>query len=119
MSGTGTQAHTPGISIPQKNQPHLALEALSSDARIVRSCLQRPPRPRSGLCTPPGRATPGERLARMIAIAGSLGVGAEHAGLLGIFGGIAVVLVAFGAMLWAVSGRIIGWMHGADAVRRA
>ena len=55
----------------------------------------------------------------MIAIAGSLGVGAEHAGLLGIFGGIAVVLVAFGAMLWAVSGRIIGWMHGADAVRRA
>jgi len=55
----------------------------------------------------------------MIAIAGDFGVRPEHAGLLGIFGGITLVLVVFGALLWALSGRIVGWMHGADDVRRA
>jgi POT family proton-dependent oligopeptide transporter len=55
----------------------------------------------------------------MISIAGDFGVRPEHAGLLGIFGSIAVVLVVFGVLLWALSGRIVGWMHGADDVRRA
>jgi POT family proton-dependent oligopeptide transporter len=55
----------------------------------------------------------------MLSIAGALGVGAEYAGLLGIFGGITVVLVLFAVLLWALSGRIIGWMHGADEVRKA
>ena len=55
----------------------------------------------------------------MISFADGLGVRAEHAGLLGIFGGIAIVLVVFAAMLWAVSGPIIAWMHGADEVRKA
>jgi len=25
----------------------------------------------------------------------------------------------FGALLWALSARIVGWMHGADDVRKA
>jgi POT family proton-dependent oligopeptide transporter len=55
----------------------------------------------------------------MVAFAGGFGVRAEHAGLLGIFGGIGIVLVAFGVLLWALSGRLVAWMHGADDVRRA
>ena len=42
------------------------------------------------------------------------GVREEHAGLLGVFGGLAVVLIAFSLMLWALSGRIVEWMHGAE-----
>jgi len=45
-------------------------------------------------------------------------VRAEHAGLLGIFGGVALVLVLFTLLLWALSGRIVGWMHGAEGPQR-
>jgi POT family proton-dependent oligopeptide transporter len=50
----------------------------------------------------------------MLALAASAGVRPEHAGLLGVFGGIAVVLLVFTVLLWAISGRIVGWMHGAE-----
>ena len=30
----------------------------------------------------------------------------------------AVVLLAFSVILWAVSGRIVSWMHGAEEVRK-
>jgi POT family proton-dependent oligopeptide transporter len=52
-------------------------------------------------------------------LATSVGVREEHAGLLGIFGGIAAVLTVFGVVLWSISGRIVGWMHGAEDVRAA
>jgi len=55
----------------------------------------------------------------MRAFAASVGVREEHAGLLGIFGGIAVVLIAFSVLLWSISGRIVSWMHGAEDVRKA
>jgi POT family proton-dependent oligopeptide transporter len=50
----------------------------------------------------------------MVSLAIDLGVRPEHAGLLGVFGGLAVVLLAFSVLLWAISGRIVGWMHGAE-----
>ena len=55
----------------------------------------------------------------MRAIAAGVGVSEEHAGLLGIFGGIVLVLIVFSALLWSVSGRIVGWMHGAEDLRKA
>jgi len=55
----------------------------------------------------------------VLSLSTSLGVQAAHAGLLGIFGGITLVLVFFGVLLWAVSGRIVAWMHGAEDVRHA
>ena len=54
----------------------------------------------------------------MMRLAGDVGVRPEHAGLLGVFGGLAVVLLAFSVVLWAISGRIVGWMHGAEEIRR-
>ena len=39
---------------------------------------------------------------------------AEHAGLLGVFGGLVLVLLAFSLALWAISGRVVAWMHGAE-----
>jgi len=51
-------------------------------------------------------------------IAVAVNVSAEHAGLLGIFGGIALVLVAFSVLLWSLSGWIVSWMHGAEDVRQ-
>jgi POT family proton-dependent oligopeptide transporter len=33
-----------------------------------------------------------------------------------IFGGIAIFLIVFAAMLWAISGRLVEWMHGAETV---
>jgi POT family proton-dependent oligopeptide transporter len=54
----------------------------------------------------------------MVSLAADLGVRGEHAGLLGVFGGLAVVLLAFSAILWAVSGRVVAWMHGAEEVSR-
>ncbi len=54
----------------------------------------------------------------MVSLAADAGVRAEHAGLLGVFGGLAVVLVLFSVILWAVSGRIVAWMHGAEEVRK-
>ena len=50
----------------------------------------------------------------MVALAADAGVRTEHAGLLGVFGGLAVVLVVFSVFLWAVSGRVVQWMHGAE-----
>ena len=50
----------------------------------------------------------------MISIATDVGVRAEHAGLLGVFGGLALALVGFSLVLWTISGRIIRWMHGAE-----
>jgi POT family proton-dependent oligopeptide transporter len=52
----------------------------------------------------------------MVNLAADAGVRAEHAGLLGVFGGLAVVLLLFSLVLWAVSGRIVQWMHGAEKV---
>jgi len=51
----------------------------------------------------------------MLNLAASVGVRAEHAGLLGVFGGLAVVLLAFSFVLWTISGRIVQWMHGAES----
>ena len=48
-----------------------------------------------------------------------MNIRAEHAGLLGIFGGIAAVLVFFSVLLWSLSGRIVRWMHGAEDVTQA
>jgi POT family proton-dependent oligopeptide transporter len=50
----------------------------------------------------------------MVSLAADVGVRAEHAGLLGVFGGLAVLLIAFSLVLWAISGRIVRWMHGAE-----
>jgi len=50
----------------------------------------------------------------MQALATDVGVRVEHAGLLGVFGGLAVLLIAFSLVLWAISGRIVHWMHGAE-----
>jgi len=54
----------------------------------------------------------------MIDIAARLGVREDDAGLLGVFGGLVVALLAFSVVLWAISGRIVTWMHGAEAVRK-
>jgi POT family proton-dependent oligopeptide transporter len=54
----------------------------------------------------------------MVGLAADLGVREEHAGLLGVFGGLAVVLLTFSVLLWAISGRVVVWMHGAEEVRR-
>ena len=54
----------------------------------------------------------------MIDIAAGMGVRPEHAGLLGVFGGLAIVLLAFSAVLWTVSGPIVAWMHGAETVKK-
>jgi POT family proton-dependent oligopeptide transporter len=52
----------------------------------------------------------------MISLAAGVGVRAEHAGLLGVFGGLAVALLAFSFVLWIISGRVVEWMHGAEKV---
>jgi POT family proton-dependent oligopeptide transporter len=31
-----------------------------------------------------------------------------------VFGGLALALIGFSIVLWAISGRIIHWMHGAE-----
>jgi len=50
----------------------------------------------------------------MQSLATDAGVRAEHAGLLGVFGGLAVLLIVFSFVLWTISGRIVRWMHGAE-----
>ncbi len=52
----------------------------------------------------------------MVSLAAELGVRTDQAGLLGVFGGLAVVLLAFSLVLWAISGRVVHWMHGAEKV---
>lgn len=54
----------------------------------------------------------------MVQLASDVGVRPEQAGLLGVFGGLAVVLLAFSLVLWAISGRVVSWMHGAETVRK-
>ena len=53
----------------------------------------------------------------MLDLAAGAGVQPEHAGLLGVFGALVVVLFAFSLALWAVSRPIVRWMHGAEEVR--
>jgi POT family proton-dependent oligopeptide transporter len=50
----------------------------------------------------------------MVSLATDVGVRAENAGLLGVFGGLAFLLVTFSLVLWAISARIVSWMHGAE-----
>ena len=50
----------------------------------------------------------------MVQLASDFDVRPEHAGLLGVFGGLAVVLFLFSIALWAISGRVVSWMHGAE-----
>jgi POT family proton-dependent oligopeptide transporter len=50
----------------------------------------------------------------MVSLAADVGVQAAHAGLLGVFGGLALALIGFSLVLWAISGRIVRWMHGAE-----
>jgi POT family proton-dependent oligopeptide transporter len=50
----------------------------------------------------------------MVSLAADVGIRQEHAGLLGVFGGLAVVLVLFSLVLWDISGKIVQWMHGAE-----
>jgi len=35
-----------------------------------------------------------------------------------MFGGLAVLLLVFSFALWTISGRIVGWMHGAEKTVR-
>ena len=49
-------------------------------------------------------------------IAGYVGSYAEKLGEVTIFGGIAAVLGVFAILLWAVSGKLVDWMHGAENI---
>ncbi len=49
-------------------------------------------------------------------IAGQVGALADTLGDLTIFGGITVVLLVFAVVLWAISGKLVYWMHGAERV---
>ncbi len=50
----------------------------------------------------------------VVEFAASFGVQAAHAGLLVVFGGIAVALLVFSVVLWMLSGTLVRWMHGAE-----
>jgi POT family proton-dependent oligopeptide transporter len=52
-------------------------------------------------------------------LAGIIGSFAESLGELSIFGGLAATLFLFAAVLWTLSGKLVRWMHGAEAVRAA
>jgi POT family proton-dependent oligopeptide transporter len=52
-------------------------------------------------------------------LAGIVGSYAESLGELTIFGGLAGTLFAFAVVLWAFSGTLIRWMHGAENIRAA
>jgi POT family proton-dependent oligopeptide transporter len=49
-------------------------------------------------------------------LAGKIGVLAQTAGDLTVFAGLAVTLAVFAIALWFLSGRIVDWMHGAEAI---
>ncbi|WP_337840350.1 peptide MFS transporter [Rheinheimera sp.] len=53
----------------------------------------------------------------VVEFAASLGVRQADAGLLVVFGGIAVALVVFAALLWLLSGTLVRWMHGAERAK--
>ncbi len=48
-------------------------------------------------------------------LAGKIGVFAEQAGELTVFAGLAGALALFGLVLWFLSGKLVDWMHGAEA----
>ncbi len=50
-------------------------------------------------------------------LAGVVGAYAEQAGELAIFGGLTAFLVVFGLGLWAISGKLVHWMHGAEETK--
>lgn len=50
-------------------------------------------------------------------MAGYVGALAENMGDAAVFGGLAGSLALFAVLLWAVSGRLVLWMHGAEQVR--
>jgi POT family proton-dependent oligopeptide transporter len=50
-------------------------------------------------------------------LAGIIGSYAESLGELTIFGGLAATLVGFALVLWALSGTLVRWMHGAEKVK--
>jgi POT family proton-dependent oligopeptide transporter len=52
-------------------------------------------------------------------LAGIVGSYAESLGELTIFGGLAATLFGFAIVLWAFSGTLIRWMHGAENIRAA
>jgi POT family proton-dependent oligopeptide transporter len=52
-------------------------------------------------------------------LAGIIGSFAERLGEVTIFGGLAVTLFAFAAVLWLLSGTLVRWMHGAESIRKA
>ena len=49
-------------------------------------------------------------------MAGYVGALAENQGDAAVFGGLAGSLFVFAALLWAVSGKLVRWMHGAEDV---
>jgi POT family proton-dependent oligopeptide transporter len=51
-------------------------------------------------------------------LSGIIGAKAETLGELTIFGGLAATLFGFAVILWALSGTLIRWMHGAEDVKR-
>jgi POT family proton-dependent oligopeptide transporter len=50
-------------------------------------------------------------------LAGIFGSYAESLGELTIFGGLAGTLFAFALVLWALSGTLVRWMHGAETIK--
>ncbi|HVN41685.1 MAG TPA: peptide MFS transporter [Steroidobacteraceae bacterium] len=51
-------------------------------------------------------------------LAGVIGSYAESLGELTIFGGLAGTLFAFALVLWTLSGTLVRWMHGAEAIKQ-
>jgi POT family proton-dependent oligopeptide transporter len=49
-------------------------------------------------------------------LSGQIGALTERLGDGVIFGGIAAACALFALLLWAVSGRLVRWMHGAEAI---
>lgn len=50
-------------------------------------------------------------------LAGYIGAYAEKLGELSIFGGLAATLGVFALILWALSGTLVTWMHGAEKTK--
>jgi POT family proton-dependent oligopeptide transporter len=49
-------------------------------------------------------------------MAGYVGALAENQGDAAVFGGLAGALFVFAAILWAISGKLVRWMHGAEDI---
>jgi POT family proton-dependent oligopeptide transporter len=52
-------------------------------------------------------------------MAGYVGALAENQGDTAVFGGLAGALFVFAAILWALSGKLVRWMHGAEDITDA